>query len=469
MGTGDSLSEWQVTDHLLRLGVLLFAAISILTLVRKRVGGASISYTTMVCGVTFLIMGEVLWLADPLAPDWGLRDADVDLPVYSGGYLLVLAGFLALMRDIRRGQVGDRQTASDERARAEASRLQEERLQVALDELKRVQATLRHERDFVRGILETNEVVILSTELEDGRLVVFNKGAEHLTGYSREEVIGRPFREVLLAPEDRAAMVQWREDILAGRRSPVGGLEQFVVTKSGERRLISWKYTVCHDEQARPTHLAAFGSDITRQREMQERLEQAKADLERANAELERLAATDYLTGLVNRRLAATLFEHEMVRSRRGGSPLAVILLDLDRFKAINDTHGHEAGDAVLKDVAQTLKGRLRATDIVARYGGDEFLLVLPDTGREGAAFLAEEIRQLVQRTPIRHGEVQLTMTSSLGLAVAAPGQFLSIDELVRRADEAMYRAKKLGGNRVATWDSPVEAEVAPGLVTGAG
>jgi diguanylate cyclase (GGDEF)-like protein len=207
--------------------------------------------------------------------------------------------------------------------------------------------------------------------------------------------------------------------------------------------------------------MAAFGCDVTEQRQMQESLERAKADLERANVDLERLATTDYVTGLINRRLASALFEREVVRSRRACTPLAAILMDLDRFKAINDTYGHEAGDAVLRGVAPAIAARLRTSDIVARYGGDEFLFVLPDTDVPGAELLAEEVRRLVQRTPVKHGAAELAVTVSLGLAVLEPGQHLTVDQLVRRADEAMYRAKKLGGNRVAVWGAPAEADVA--------
>lgn len=460
------MGDWCVVDHLLRLAVTLLAAVAIPVLVRKRVGGSPVSYTAIVCGLTFLVMAEVLWLTSPLAPDWRLRDADLHLPAYGGGYLLVLIGFLLLMRDMRMTQVRDRQATSDERARAEAARLQEARLQVALDELNHVQNELRRERDFIRGIIETNDVLIISIDLDDDRLTMFNKGAEQLTGYTRAEVIGRQYREIFIAPEDRAKVVQTREDIKAGRLDDVGSQEHVILTKSGARRRISWTYTVSHDDQGRATHMAAFGRDVTEQRQMQESLERAKADLERANVDLERLATTDYVTGLINRRLATALFEREVVRSRRACTPLAAILMDLDRFKAINDTYGHEAGDAVLKGVAPAIAARLRTTDIVARYGGDEFLLVLPDTDVPGAELLAEEVRRLVQRTPVKHGAAELAVTVSLGLAMLEPGQHLTVDQLVRRADEAMYRAKKLGGNRVAVWGAPAEADVASGLAS---
>jgi diguanylate cyclase (GGDEF)-like protein/PAS domain S-box-containing protein len=462
MGLGDSLGVSLTGDHLLRLAVLILAGLAIAIVVRRLVGGATISYVTLVLGIAVLAAGEVLQLAAPLAPDWRLGDVDIHLPIYSGGYLLVLMGFMSLMHDMRVLHDRVRALAESERAKAESARLQEARLRALLDELNSVQTALRRERDFIQGILETNEVLIISISLADGCLTMFNRGAEHLTGYLRDEVLGHRYRDVFLAPEDGSTAAQLGQDLISGHAPPVGTQEHNVITKSGERRLISWKYTVCRDEAGRPAHVAAFGRDVTQQRQMQTNLEKAKADLESANKELERLATIDYVTGLVNRRMAAALFEREIARSRRHGTPLVVILLDLDDFKAVNDTYGHEVGDTVLKQVAQTLRGRLRTADIIARYGGDEFLLVLPEAGGDGAVLLAEVVRGLVASACVEHRDVRVSRTASLGITVMEPRQALDADQLIRRADEAMYRAKKLGGNRVVAWNCPAEAEAAP-------
>jgi diguanylate cyclase (GGDEF)-like protein len=205
------------------------------------------------------------------------------------------------------------------------------------------------------------------------------------------------------------------------------------------------------------------------ERRLRASMEKAKADLERANAELRRLAGTDGLTGLMNRRQAEILFDHEIALSRRNHTPLGVIFLDLDHFKAINDTHGHDMGDEALKHVAGLLRKRLRASDIVARYGGEEFLFILPGTDLEGAAQVAEDIRRVIQDNAFRSGEVQARLTGSFGVAMLPLRETLSADQLIRRADKAMYGAKKLGSNCVITWDRLEEDKIAPSLAVGVG
>ena len=141
--------------------------------------------------------------------------------------------------------------------------------------------------------------------------------------------------------------------------------------------------------------------------------------------------------------------------------------MDMDHFKAVNDTYGHEAGDAVLRHVASEMRRRLRAGDIVARYGGEEFLILLPETDNAPAARLTETLRQRIAESPLVWGDGLIHMTASFGIAVLKPGQDIHPDVLVRMADEAMYWVKHLGGNQVASWegihDGKVElAEVNP-------
>ena len=164
-------------------------------------------------------------------------------------------------------------------------------------------------------------------------------------------------------------------------------------------------------------------------------------------ARLARLSTADPLTGLLNRRGVGALLEQvdQADEVRR----LSVIMADIDHFKTINDTHGHSVGDGVLRAVAGTLAQAVRASDAVARYGGEEFLLVLPGASGEQARRIAERARASVAREPVRAGEQPVPVTISFGVAEWIPGE--SSEELIARADRALYQAKGSGRNRVVT------------------
>lgn len=184
-----------------------------------------------------------------------------------------------------------------------------------------------------------------------------------------------------------------------------------------------------------PNELRARARNQIRRRHYQEQL---RADLDRS---LE-LAVTDPLTGLRNRRYVLRHLEGLL----RNG-PAAVLLLDVDRFKAINDTYGHNAGDVALREVAERLKAHLRGSDVVARYGGEEFMVVLAGAPAEYAQAVAERLRLALGQAPIRVGAAELPVTASLGLVVAAAGS--PVSAAVAAADRALYRAKEGGRNRV--------------------
>jgi two-component system cell cycle response regulator len=169
------------------------------------------------------------------------------------------------------------------------------------------------------------------------------------------------------------------------------------------------------------------------------------------NARLEQLAQTDPLTQLLNRRALTERITAEMERALRYDASLALLLLDLDHFKAVNDTYGHLVGDDVLRDVAALLTRTLRASDLAARYGGEEFLVLLPETDEAGAEAFAERIREAIEAFPFgaRSGQPPLRLTASVGVAAFPAARIESVEDLVARADAALYRAKADGRNRV--------------------
>jgi diguanylate cyclase (GGDEF)-like protein len=168
----------------------------------------------------------------------------------------------------------------------------------------------------------------------------------------------------------------------------------------------------------------------------------------RLYAEQQRLAVTDGLTGIANRRQFDSVLARELLRAVRYSRPLALILLDLDDFKRFNDRYGHPAGDGVMRALALVLAQSLRAMDLAARYGGEEYAVILPETDGASACQVAEHLRQMVAQLPLAPQAGASQVTISLGVAVA-PEHGATPDDLVRAADAALYEAKRLGKNRV--------------------
>ena len=176
----------------------------------------------------------------------------------------------------------------------------------------------------------------------------------------------------------------------------------------------------------------------------------ANAEMAILNRKLEQMATTDALTGLANRREAMSRIEEHWATAQRHGQALSFILIDIDHFKHFNDTYGHDIGDLVLREVAHTLKAQLRGGDMVCRVGGEEFLVICPNTPGEDAARVADRLRRSVETNPIRGHSAALAVTISAGVAQMRRAT-ASSGELLKRADDAMYEAKRAGRNRVVT------------------
>ena len=182
---------------------------------------------------------------------------------------------------------------------------------------------------------------------------------------------------------------------------------------------------------------------------VQLKIKSLQDELKKANEQLKRLTNIDHLTGLFNRRYLAEVLEAEFFRAKRNGENLSLVIIDIDFFKQVNDTYGHQNGDVVLASVAEVVQQQMRAYDSAARYGGEEFVMVFPGTTLEGGVMAAERLRLAVIDHHFPHPLEDLTVTVSAGVASYPSPHVDNIDSLFRRADEALYRAKQNGRNRV--------------------
>jgi len=176
------------------------------------------------------------------------------------------------------------------------------------------------------------------------------------------------------------------------------------------------------------------------------RLDAAYRELEATNAKLKETSFKDEVTGLYNRRFFSLRLEEEISRFRRFNHPVSVVVLDLDGFKTVNDEFGHAVGDETLRDIGQILMKHSRGINVVSRYGGDEFAVLLVETSKTGARLYADRIRQVVATFPFSHGK---TVTASFGVASLPDDEAATSEALFRAADEALYGAKRAGKNQV--------------------
>jgi len=177
------------------------------------------------------------------------------------------------------------------------------------------------------------------------------------------------------------------------------------------------------------------------------RLDSAYKELESTNARLKETSFKDDITGLYNRRFFSVRLEEEMSRYRRFNHPVSLVLMDLDGFKAVNDDMGHAVGDETLRDVGQILMKHSRGINVVSRYGGDEFAVLLVETSKAGARLYADRIRQIISTYPFSHGK---SITASFGIASLPEDEATTSEDLIRAADDALYAAKRGGKNQVA-------------------
>jgi diguanylate cyclase (GGDEF)-like protein/PAS domain S-box-containing protein len=274
------------------------------------------------------------------------------------------------------------------------------------------------------------------------RILYWNQGAERITGYPADEVVGRQCqRDDGLCHIDGNGVRMC--DQLCPLLSAIGSGQEvqrrvYLRNKAGKRVPVDAATSPVLDADRRPIGAVQIFRDASKYEEA-----------EKAGQVIAKLAATDSLTGLLNRRAIEIELEIEASRAQRLRLPMSAIFGDLDYFKMINDSHGHSVGDEVLREVAKMLQAGVREYDRVCRYGGEEFLVMLPETKAEIAQEIAERLRKSIAVWKLIHQERlwPFTMTMSFGVAELQPGE--SWERMVERADRALYRAKKAGRNQV--------------------
>ncbi|BES73114.1 hypothetical protein RE428_41320 [Marinobacter nanhaiticus D15-8W] len=342
-------------------------------------------------------------------------------------------------------------------------------LSVLTQELRRQRNSLLLQE---RAMLASNDAIsIADMTSRDMPLSWVNPRFEELFGYRKEEVLGRNCRFLQGGHRDEAALetVRWA---LRERTACRVQLQNY--TKSGQPIWIELSLAPVHDVTGQVTHYIGIQHDLTDQRETEQRLREATNALQQQNVQLEEkveqrtrsveasnaalcaanqrlqtMAYTDVLTGIANRRHFYDLGERELHRLKLDGRTAVLISLDLDHFKSINDSYGHEAGDEVLRQIVKPVLENMRPGDLFGRVGGEEFLILLADVSESEAKSIAGRIRAQIAATPIDYGGLVLHVTASFG--IAKWDQDCSLDALVRRADLALYAAKHAGRNRVQT------------------
>ncbi len=279
-----------------------------------------------------------------------------------------------------------------------------------------------------------------------GVIVLFNAAAEQLLEYSAAEVVGEVNIGDLYHPREAGRFI--KKLMYSGGQGRIQGNESALKSKSGRVVPIQVSATLIQ-EQGEEVGSIGFFHDLTARKQLE--------------ASLRTLSITDNLTGLYNQRHFHNILTQEIERSRRYGHALALVCIDMDDFKQVNDSLGHLQGDNLIAHLGQLIRDQLRRADFGFRYGGDEFMLILPETSQQEAITAAERLRiSFAQSAPevLQHDlaadarpRVHSRLTLSVGVTLCAAK--IPPDELIRQVDRAMYQAKGCGGNRVILAGDP--------------
>jgi diguanylate cyclase (GGDEF)-like protein/PAS domain S-box-containing protein/putative nucleotidyltransferase with HDIG domain len=332
------------------------------------------------------------------------------------------------------------------------------------DQLRRQSAALYERESHLRAVLDNVDDGILTVD-DGGRIASFNNAAARIFGYQVSSPVGLEFDRVVFERErESGAVITLRDPRRTGAQSTEGRSREWV----GRRRdgtTFPADVTIGQMTLGASAMRIVSVRDVTEQRRLED-------ELARQYKEARYLADRDSVTGLLNHRAVHQRLGQELARCGRFGEQVSILIVDIDGFKLFNDTYGHPVGDKVLQHVAARLVACSRQSDVVARYGGDEFVALLPGTGREGAVAAAERIASDLTGNPYRvSAELALPIRASIGVSTY-PDNGVQLNDLVASADANLYESKLRGGDIVVGEASPPDGQVAgmfgvlEGLVT---
>ena len=314
---------------------------------------------------------------------------------------------------------------------------------------RQIEDELRESDRKFRTIAETTPVALLITRPGDGRILYANQTAADLGGLPIEELIDSDVTRFYPDPAERQRFLEELRTTGSVRNQIV----EFV--REDGTSLMTQRSATLGSLDDQPALFVAI-ADLRERKRLETDLKESNAmlqaqldEIHRLQADLREQAVRDGLTNLFNRRYLDETLERELARAKREGYPLSLVMIDIDHFKKLNDTYGHQAGDKVLRELAALLWGDVRAEDVPCRYGGEEFVVLLPRMPLDIALERAEEWRRTLQATRVPFGDFQLETTISCGVA-AYPDHARTADDLLRCCDEALYDAKHGGRNRSA-------------------
>lgn len=294
------------------------------------------------------------------------------------------------------------------------------------------ESRIRDDQQRFHAIFENVRDYAIATVDINGRIEEWNRSLNRLGGWDAADVVGAPIGVFFPRPDGEPAPAMALLD--RARQQGTAEFEGWGVRKDGSTFWGNTVATVLPDHEGNANGFVLITRDLTERKQMEDRLTV--------------LATSDPLTGVRNRRAGEAMLDEAFVHWRRYGRPFAVLMIDCDHFKLINDTWGHEIGDDVLRLVVRTCSENLRSVDVTIRWGGEEFLLFLPETSRDTAHAVAERLRTSIEAARTERDGCVIPVTVSVGVAEVGAGDAVAND-VVRRADQALYAAKHTGRNRV--------------------